>query len=253
MHLKGAFLVMATNGVRTRSWLAHHPIGVTKLDGGDWVWTNMSDVPTLLSQRSDPDAEELVANRAEARLVIAVQDGLLAQDKDGTRRYPKGGSRAAALAAAKKAAVEDQALREAEWRSGGERGERPKKADVLRFLSAADAAAEENLREHAKSAAVQAKVLATWPDTFETRYGSNFEFDQQSACLPGAKPPGDDTAFDGMVYHLNRTQIMGLAQAKACDPVMRPAGAVKAPPGATSGGKGGKPFPPASAPPTLSE
>jgi len=201
----------------------------------------MSDVPTLLSQRSDPDAEELVANRAEARLVIAVQDGLLAQDKDGTRRYPKGGSRAAALAAAKKAAVEDQALREAEWRSGG------------RFLSAADAAAEENLREHAKSAAVQAKVLATWPDTFETRYGSNFEFDQQSACLPGAKPPGDDTAFDGMVYHLNRTQIMGLAQAKACDPVMRPAGAVKAPPGATSGGKGGKPFPPASAPPTLSE
>jgi len=223
-HLKGAFLVMATNGTRTRSWLAHHPIGVTRLDAADWVWSTMSDVPTLLSQRSDPDADELVANRAEARLAIAVRDGLLGQSPDGTRLYPKGKvSRAASLAAAKKAANEDHALREAEWRHEGEKGERPKKADPLAFLPPDLRPEEEDLRAHSKLERVQAEVLVQWPDTFETRFGANFEFCQESACVPGGKPPADDTAFDGLVYQLNQTQIMGLAQAKAERPVVQPA------------------------------
>lgn len=66
----------SSNGVR-RETIVHRPVGITDLDGDEWVMSELSDITYLLSRTRDPRAQMIDAARSkwiEEQLLV---DGLL--------------------------------------------------------------------------------------------------------------------------------------------------------------------------------
>ena len=99
-------MVAGTGGVQSLTF--HHPIGVTEVDGEDWVCTPTGDIPSLLARKDDPDEADRKAKRDKHRLDLAVASGLLIKSTgDGQLVYPDTEiNRQDALAAARAAAKE---------------------------------------------------------------------------------------------------------------------------------------------------
>jgi len=98
-----SFVVVMAGPSGIQSFTFHHPIGVTDVDGEDWVCTPTGDIPSLLARRDDPDEADRKAKRDKHRLDLVIQAGLLVKaDEDGPLTYPDTGvNRQDALAKAR--------------------------------------------------------------------------------------------------------------------------------------------------------
>jgi len=68
--LKDSFILMVTDGKHTQQMTVHHPIGVTNMDNEEWVATDSSGVPHLLSSKEHPFKEKY--DRAIDKLITSI-------------------------------------------------------------------------------------------------------------------------------------------------------------------------------------
>lgn len=233
--LKGALVVVVSDGTRTVSWTVHHPIGNTDLEDGDWVLSACADVPVLLEQRTDPDADRLNILRVQERVKMAVAAGFLEFNAAGVTEYKglPGIQRDDVVSEARKTAKEQTKQAFHKWESSGSKGTKPADVDYMTLLSPEARAAEEKLVAFNKLETTIKEVERLHPATFRTRSGQRFDQDQVSACPLKQKPKGQDM-FDGLVYQLSHMKMMGLATAKTY--IQRLMDDAKANPIDTSGG-----------------
>jgi hypothetical protein len=74
------------SGIR-REVILHHPIGITDLDGDEWVESEFSDLPLLLSRKDDPYKNKLAELRAGWLVSEAIASGYLKREPDGSVVY----------------------------------------------------------------------------------------------------------------------------------------------------------------------
>jgi hypothetical protein len=68
----------------------HHPIGITDLDDGSWVFSSPEDVNFMVSRAKDPRASELANKRSKLLREKALAAGLIAEGKNGELQYHDG-------------------------------------------------------------------------------------------------------------------------------------------------------------------
>lgn len=78
--------VGATSDVH-REFVLHRPIGLTDLQDDDWVMSEPSDIPILLSRSEDPNKKVIADQRANWLIGKAVEATLLKAEKDGSIVY----------------------------------------------------------------------------------------------------------------------------------------------------------------------
>jgi len=84
-----SFVVVMAGPGGVQSFTFHHPIGVTDVDGEDWVCTPTGDIPSLLARRDDPDEADRKAKRDRYRLDLVVTTKLLEKrEGDSLLVYP---------------------------------------------------------------------------------------------------------------------------------------------------------------------
>jgi len=155
-RVKDSFVVMVAAPEGIRSFTFHHPIGITKLDGKQWVVSETSDIPLLLSREKDPNKKLVDEARDGKILRSAVRAELL--KTSGTRVfYPDGVERNPLTAAARKQAVAAKAA---------------KKDAYLDFLDDIHREYEKKYLEHVRAPALLAMVAETYPyPGYETKGG----------------------------------------------------------------------------------
>jgi len=218
-HLNGAITVVISNGVTTRSWILHHPIGRTDLVGADWVLSQAEAVPELLSRKTDDDAQRVAQLKAVERLRLASQAGILEwkPDLDG---YVYSGTTelrdhvvAAARERAQRKTKEDFDNQKKIHPKGDGPALKPRAyPDCIK--SAAIRKLERRFIDFCQSDEVKAAVDAKHPDTFRTRSGPRKDQDQVSACVEG-RHPNSQQLFDGLVYQIGQMKALGFADAKS--------------------------------------
>jgi hypothetical protein len=91
-RIQGGYLrgfLGSTTGV-TREYILHHPIGVTHLEDDEWVISDPSDVPILLSRTKDPYGQKLADGKAKFLTDKAVEAKYLKLIEGGDLVYTKG-------------------------------------------------------------------------------------------------------------------------------------------------------------------
>jgi hypothetical protein len=74
------------NGV-SREFVLHHPIGITDLAVDDWVMSEPSDVPLLLSRAKDPNGQRIADAKAKWLTEKAIIANILRREGDGNIHY----------------------------------------------------------------------------------------------------------------------------------------------------------------------
>lgn len=142
-----AFSWVVASGQNVRKFTVHHPVGITPLDGDDWVITASGEVPILLQRAVHPDAAAVETRRAAARQASAVSAGLARLGADGVLHYPgdNGLARKDVLKAARIAAIKTHPE---------VKGYTPTSAEILAQVPDDIRPVEETLAAHLRDAAV---------------------------------------------------------------------------------------------------
>jgi hypothetical protein len=192
-----SFVVCLAGPGGVQSFTFHHPIGVTDVDGEDWVCTPTGDIPSLLARQADPDEADRKAKRDKHRLDLCVRAGLLKQPvTDGPLVYPDTEiNRQDALA---------KARAEAKDAIKAEKGKPPPDLYV-RFLPVEVQELEVAVRDFlASPATIQAAETKFPPSGYRTRGGHLADRDQEAVSyLTGKSRPQASDAVTKRIFGLD--------------------------------------------------
>jgi len=214
--LKGALTVIISDGNHTRTLVIHHPVGITDLDGEDWVFSPVEDIPMLVARQVDPDAQRLAQLRALMREDLATKETPpLLVSKDGAYFYPTGESRSEIVRQARANASKADASYIDQWKKEGGEGEKPAKADYTEYFPTPELkAAERSFIEFSKKDSVKEVVVKKYPDNYRTMGGVNADIPQRGCTVVGRVPPPGQV-FDSLVYQIANLKLLSIGDAKA--------------------------------------
>jgi hypothetical protein len=182
--LKDSFVIVIGGKNTLRQYTVHHPIGVTDLDGFDWIITRSDEVQSLMQRIKDPDAPRLNQLRSELLTDYAVSQSLLKKDKEGNLLYPQTMERRdKVLGDARKHVDKDFEKTSKAWEklkeSKGSSALKPKKKDPIDYVEGENRSDELKLREYWKQPITQAAVDKEYPTVYRTRSGPLRNEDQK--------------------------------------------------------------------------
>jgi len=214
--LKGSLTVIISDGSFTRTFVMHHPIGKTDLDGGDWVTSPVEEIPILVARADDPDAQRTAQMRAAYREHLAsLQEPKILVEKEGIMCYPSGAARGDVVRAARKLAADSEsAHRPPKGGEGSAGGTEAVKASYVEFIPEPIKAEEMKYLEFSKKDSTVSMVMGKYPDDYRTMGGVNADQPQVRASIEG-RAPDRPQLFDGLVYQIANMKLLGLSDAKA--------------------------------------
>jgi hypothetical protein len=191
-RLPEAFTINVVSVNKTKTYVFHHPIGITDLDGKSWVCTPVEDVHQLLARSDDPKQQEVNKLRSKVRTEILVGKGLLIKDNEKVL-YPiavheERVDRNAILNLADDKLKNDKAAFRLQKQSENEKATRAEidaivkaqyQKDRFDFLTESIRAYEIKLQDISEE--IRQLVEEAVPQTYRTRWGPLAEY-QQVEC-----------------------------------------------------------------------
>lgn len=230
----GEFAVLCTVGpYGSQQYTLSHPIGMTDLDGTDWVLTPTGEIPATIARRFDPKQAEINMARAASRLESLKKNGLVVvNEQEGSflTFYPsdKGTPRNAFLNEAKahkKAAVsklklELSKLGKAEgFRKQELNSKIQQVGDLLQFLPEKIQSEEIQIRKHLNAPGFEEGIANKHPYLHRTLVGPFG--DQPQRAIIGAKgfPIADVLgAMHKKFYALDLSKELGGVTSRSSNP-----------------------------------
>jgi hypothetical protein len=175
-RLKGAVIfTVHTGGGLSRQMVCHHPIGITDLNGNDWVVSDISDINHLLRTKDDPGFEKLRAQRGMFKFAVIARNcpDLLYFGEDGVVYYhedtvPRSERISAARLAEKNANQGDK-----NWKKTSN--------SYMVHLSPYNMSIERKIRIHLKDKDLNEKAEESYPQTYRMCYARGYQNEQKGA------------------------------------------------------------------------